>query len=377
MTEHSDVPIRVLFVTLSSDRPETEIVIGLAKLGVAVHVMCDPNGTHVDRLRAAGIPLTPLEIRSRNDGNAVRAIRAELERGGYNVLHLYHNKPVAHGLRAAKGLPVKIIAYRGIEGNVSFFDPVSWQRYLNPRIDRIICVCNAIRDYFHNMRVAGMKFPAHKAVRIYKGHDLAWYQATPANLADLDLPDDAFAVCCVANWRPRKGIEVLVEACGLLPADVPVHLLLVGDMDNAKLKRAIDASPMRDRIRLLGYRSDAPAIVAACDVAVLPSLKREGLPRSVIEAMAYAVPPVVTDSGGSPELVVNGESGIVVRSGDAEDLAAALLRLYKDPSLRRTMGEAARQRIATHFRIEDTVSETLALYHELLELPVEADADID
>ena len=85
--------------------------------------------------------------------------------------------------------------------------------------------------------------------------------------------------------------------------------------------------------------------------------------------MAYRVPPVVTDSGGSPELVVDGESGIVVPPMNAQALADAIEKLYRDDDLRRRMGEAARERIATAFRNEDTVKKTIALYEELVPNP--------
>ena len=82
--------------------------------------------------------------------------------------------------------------------------------------------------------------------------------------------------------------------------------------------------------------------------------------------MAYRVPPVVTDAGGSPELVIDGECGFVVPPRDAHAIADAILRLYEDGDLRRRLGEAARQRIATRFRNEDTVTRTIALYRELV-----------
>ncbi len=92
---------------------------------------------------------------------------------------------------------------------------------------------------------------------------------------------------------------------------------------------------MRERIHVPGHRDDAPALVAACDVFALPSVKREGLARSLIEAMAYGVAPVVTDCGGSPELVVDGRCGIVVPVRDAAALARAIARLYENPELRK------------------------------------------
>ncbi|HEU4619278.1 MAG TPA: glycosyltransferase, partial [Gammaproteobacteria bacterium] len=131
------------------------------------------------------------------------------------------------------------------------------------------------------------------------------------------------------------------------------------------LQKRIARSPMRERIRVFGYRRDAPRIVAACDAAVLPSLRREGLPKTVIEAMAYGVAPVVTNVGGSPELVEDGRSGRVVPPGDARALGAALLELYERPDLRRGFGSAARRRIAEEFSIEKTIEQTYELYREL------------
>ncbi len=108
-----------------------------------------------------------------------------------------------------------------------------------------------------------------------------------------------------------------------------------------------------------------PAIVAASDVFVLPTF-REGLSRAVIEAMAYSVPSIVTRVGGNTELIEDGVSGLVVPVGDVQALATAMERFYDDPDLRRRFGEAARHRIAKHFRNEDTVIKTLEIYKEIL-----------
>src|SRR5690606_36593192 len=116
----------------------------------------------------------------------------------------------------------------------------------------------------------------------------------------------------------------------------------------------------------LGYRDDAPALTAACDVFVLPSTRREGLARSLIEAMAYGVAPVVTDRGGSPELVQDGACVLVVPVADAPALARAIRTLHDDPDRRARLGSAARVRIRNDFRIEDTIARTLALYRSLV-----------
>jgi glycosyltransferase involved in cell wall biosynthesis len=107
-------------------------------------------------------------------------------------------------------------------------------------------------------------------------------------------------------------------------------------------------------------------VAAACNVAVLPSLRREGLPKTVIEAMAYGVPTIVTDVGGSPELVQHEISGIIVPPGDADALAAAMLRLWQQPELARTLGRGGRERIERDFSNRATVARTVARYRELV-----------
>ena len=368
--------IKALCITEDPDRPTTATFIGLKRAGVDVTVVCPPTAANNRAaLAEAGVPLLDLQVRGRFDRAGTRRLRDVLVRGRFDVLHVFSNRPLESGIVAVRGLPVRLIAYRGIVGNVSFFSPVSWLRFLNPRIDRIVCVCNAVRDYFLAMQPKFLRMPAERPVTIYKGHSLDWYTAKPASLSTVGIPAGAFVVVCVANYRPRKGIEVLVDALAELPRDWRVHLLLVGRMDAPRLRAKIAASPVRERIHAPGHRDDAPALVAACDLFVLPSVKREGLARSLIEAMAYGVAPIVTDCGGSPELVVDGECGLVVPARDAGALARAIARLHDDEALRKRFGAAARARIGTEFRIERTIEQTLALYRELVALPLPVKED--
>ena len=362
-------PIKTLCITEDADRPTTATFVGLVQAGVDVTVMCPPASDRRAALTEAGVRVLDLPLRKRVDRAGIAELRTELVRGGYDILHLFSNKAVQNGLIASRGLPVKIVAYRGIVGNVSFFNPVSWRRFLNPRIDRIVCVANAVRDYFLTMRPAFLRLSPEKLVTIHKGHSLDWYRAAPADLRSVGVPPGSFVIGCVANYRPRKGIELLVDAFSELPAEWHAHLLLIGGgMDAPALTKRIAASPVAANIHVLGYRKDSPALTAACDVFALPSTKREGLARSLIEAMAYGIAPVVTDCGGSPEVVVDGVSGIVVPVRDVPALAAALKRLHDDPALRRRMGAAARERIRNDFRVEDTIAKTLDLYRSLVRI---------
>ena len=360
------MPIRSLCITESADRPTVQTFIGMHNAGVEITVVCPADHPNNAVLQDAGVPTIDIRLPKNFDKDGIAKLRAELIRGQYDIVHTFNNKAVTNGLRAARGLPVKIVCYRGIVGALGFLDPMSWMRYLNPRIDRIVCVADAIRRHFLQMQPAFLRMPATRPVTIHKGHLLEWYDSEPTDLGQFGIPQDAFVIGCTANYRPRKGIDYLIDAIGMLPSDIPAHLLLVGRMDAKKLTARIKASPAAERIHRGGFRTDATELSAACDVFCLPSTKREGLARSIIEAMAYRVPPVVTDSGGSPELVVDGVSGIVVPPQDAASLATAFEKLYRDPNLRARMGDAARARIATDFRNEDTVNKTIELYRDLI-----------
>lgn len=361
--------IRSLCVTQGGDRPTLAMFVGMREAGIDVRVVCPADNANFAVLERAGVPVLDIALAKNFDRDGRRRLREELVRGRYHIVHTFNSRALTNGLHAVRGLPVRVIAYRGIVGNQSFLDPMSWQRYLNPRIDRIVCVCDAIRRWFLEMKPAFLRMPASRPVTIYKGHRLEWYDEPPVDLGTAGIPADAFTIGCTAAYRPRKGVEYLIEALERLPGDIPAHLVLIGNMDATRLTRRIGRSPARDRIHRVGFKPNAPAWSGACDVFCLPSVKREGLARAIIEAMAYGVPPVVTDSGGSPELVVDGESGFVVPIRDANALAAAFEKLYRDPALRERLGRAARERIRKDFDTAETVQRTVALYRELVPDP--------
>jgi len=357
--------MRVLVLTDIYNRPETETFIGLKKAGVDLEMLVRPEPAY-PRVQEAGIPTTDFAVNGRFDLKAIKALRKKLKEGRYDILHAFNNKAVSVGVIASVGLPVRIVAYRGIVGNVSFLSPNSWMTYLNPKVKKVICVCEAIRTFFLKMNFLGHKLDPKKFVTIYKGHKLEWYQAPQTDLTQFGVPGNAFVIGLAGRDRPRKGIEVLIEAINRLPENVDVHLLLVGKMHRKKLMRKIAASPRKNNIHLAGYRKDAPQIAAACNIFCLPSLEREGLPRAVIEAMAYGTPAIVSDTGGNPELVQNGVSGFSVRAGSADQLSEAIYKIFRDPELCKSMGIAAKERIDRHFNNQTTVDETLALYKEVM-----------
>lgn len=357
--------LKVLCIVLHSDLPQTEAFIGLMKAGVDIEVMTRPAAPHYERLRDAGVPLIDLALKSRFDLKGAGAIRAQLKAKRYDILHLFDNKSISNGILASWGIPVKIITYRGVSGHISYLDPSSWMTHLNPKVSAIACNSRSVAQYFLGLKCLGLELPPEKVVTLYKGHDLAWYGKQPADLSEFSIPEGDFVIGCTANFRPNKGVHLLIEALRHLPEDTPSHLLLIGKMDHPLLRASIDASPLRQRIHLAGFRSDAPALMAACDVTVLPTLRRESFSRSVVESMAYGIPPIVSAVGGNPELVEDGVSGLVFQQGNARDLAEKILLLRDDPRMRKEMGAAARRRIEQVFNVANTVRDTLRLYRDL------------
>ena len=157
----------------------------------------------------------------------------------------------------------------------------------------------------------------------------------------------------------------LVRAIALLPPG-SARATVVGDgpqrEDVADEIRRLGAEGTVD---LAGERDDVADVLAAADVFVLPTLS-EGLPMSVLEAMAAGLPVVAAAVGGVPELVDDGETGLLVPPGRPDALAAALGRLAADPALRRRLGAAGRRRAEAHFDIEACRRAHVELYRELL-----------
>ncbi len=150
-------------------------------------------------------------------------------------------------------------------------------------------------------------------------------------------------------------------SCALVGAD----LLLAGDgSERQALESLVTSLGVCDRVRFLGVRRDVPALLAASDVFVLPSLS-EAASLTLLEAMACAVPSVVTDVGGNPEIVTDGLTGRLVPRGDADVMGQAIRSLLSDPELARRVGLAARAHVEQHYALDDSLAQYLSLYRDL------------
>ena len=367
MESKNCVVMHILAITETPDRPTVETFIGIHKQNIRITVICKQGWKYEAKLKAEGIDTLNLLFSRKIYFPAIKKLKEILVNNHIDIVHTYTNNGLSNAIFALMGFKnIKLVAYRGIVGNVSFLDPISWMRYLNPRIDRIICVCNAIRDHFLAMKPHFLAMPKDRPVTIYKGHRIEWYRDAPADIERLGIPKNAFVVGCIANSRPRKGLEYLIGALDLIPQDIPLYLLLVGRMEGRKINSAVKLSKNKQKIIMPGFCENAPAISAACDAVCLPSYKREGLPRSIIEAMSSGVPPIVTNSGGSPEVVEHNISGIVVPVKDSQAIANAIEKLYRSDSYRNLLGKNAIKRIEKDFTSDITIKKTIDVYHQLL-----------
>jgi glycosyltransferase involved in cell wall biosynthesis len=185
----------------------------------------------------------------------------------------------------------------------------------------------------------------------------------PALRAQLGGATGRPVVLSLARLNGRKGLGTLLEAAALVPE---AAFAVAGEgAERPALEARIRDLGLEHRFRLLGQRDDVPALLANSDVFVLSST-REGLPLSVLEAMAAGRPVVASAIGGTDEVVTAGETGLLFPPGDAPALAQALRRLFADPDLANRLSGAARVRVRNEFAAEIMTRRVEAIYEELL-----------
>jgi glycosyltransferase involved in cell wall biosynthesis len=210
-----------------------------------------------------------------------------------------------------------------------------------------------------------------KIIVIYNGVDVKRY-GRPVDRAairkQLGVEVNSPLIVVVATLREPKGHRYLIEAAATIVPKYPdLGVLFVGDGDlREKLQAQVQELNLGDHIRFLGNRSDVAELLAASDLFVLPSLW-EGLPMSLLEAMASGLPIVATEVSGTVRVMAPDQTGILVPPGDSQRLAQAIERLLSDSALAQAMGAAARRRVAAEFSAQKQADEHLALYRRLLD----------
>ena len=234
-----------------------------------------------------------------------------------------------------------------------------------------IAISDAVRAHI----LRHTHIPATKIERIYYGIE---YDVThtvsrtgaPSLREELGVPSDTRLITIVARLGEEKGHRYAIEALSkILDGISNIRLLVVGHEDSlseADLRRVAQAHGVEDQVVFCGFRQDIRNILGQSDLMVLPSL-REGFGLVLLEAMAVGCPIVATNVGAIPEIIVDGETGLLVRPGDPAGLSSAVKRLLSSPQLVGSLVRAARERLEEHFAFNTMIQHTHSLYQRLLE----------
>lgn len=190
---------------------------------------------------------------------------------------------------------------------------------------------------------------------------------------EFEIKEDEQLICFIGRLVREKGILELIEAFAeIIEANNKVKLMIVGDAASdrdqetkKKLKRLLAQDKFKDKIIMTGYRKDIPQLLALSDLFVLPS-HREGMPRSIIEAMMMGKPVVATRIRGCREEVVDGKTGYLVKVETPADLADKISRILNDPELKRKMGQAGRKRALKLYDEDKVIERQLEVLDKLL-----------
>lgn len=231
--------------------------------------------------------------------------------------------------------------------------------------DRIVFVSRYTRDRF--LSIANV--PKKKIEIIYNGIDLKEYEEpidVQKKKADVGIKEGEFVVGNVSNLYPVKGQIYLLKAAMKVIKEIPnTKFLIIGRGElEGKLRREARDLGIESNVKFLGFREDVKELLKIMDIFVLSSLS-EGLPLSLIEAMASKVPVVVTAVGGIPEVVDDGIDGLLVPSADADTLAEKLTNLLKNKRIADRLGFSGNQKIKDQFNLQFMLNKYQEIYSVL------------
>jgi len=335
-----------------------------------------PDGPLAAELRVAGaqtVPIEPLRLRRTLRPDALASAGAGVARAAagvaraaraHRVALLHANTTTAHLVGAAAGALTHVPCVWHVR---DLHTPALLRDTLGPAARAIVCISGAVRD---SLGASGAS-----ARVIWNGIDADAFAAGAGEgdlRAELGL-GSAPLVLMVAQMVPWKGHGTLLRALKTLRDALPDACAAIagGDLfgENAEYEAALRREAanlgLGEAVHWLGWRTDVADLMAACDVVAVPS-DAEPFGRVALEAMAMGRAVVGTRAGGLPEVVADGETGLLVPPGDAPALSEALRRVLEDASLRAKMGEAGAQRVRERFSAAAHARAVESLYDEIL-----------
>jgi glycosyltransferase involved in cell wall biosynthesis len=363
---------RVLQVVLSLDTGGTErLVVELCtklRRRVEMAVCClDSPGALAQEVTDCGIEVVALHRDTGFRPTLGYRIAKLAERHRATIIHCHQYSPFVYGRIATLCHPHLKLVFTE-HGRLSDGPPSLKRRMINPLLGwlpgSLYSVSSALRD---SMIAEG--FPTRRIAVIHNGVDPGAPPTTADRRTarrDLWIPEGTLVVGTVARLDRVKNLETLIDAFAGMRAVFPRSaLVIIGDgEERSRLEAFARNSGVREAIRFYGNRADVRRLMPGFDVYVNSSIS-EGVSLTILEAMATGLPVVATAVGGTPEIVIDGITGVLVPARQPATLTAALVELCTSPDLRRVLGSAARQSVEAAFGIDRMVEQYAGVYEQL------------
>ncbi len=337
-----------------------QVSLQLQRRGIRSVVVVLTDGVLVDEARRKGLDVFVLHKRDGRDLGLIVRIARVLRRERVDVVHSHNFAPLNYGTLAAKlcGLPTVNTRH----GRAA----LTASRVIWALTDAVIAVSeDAKRELLAYNRI-----DARKVHVLLNAVDTAAYATRAAGglrRADVGLPEVVPVVGTVGRLSPEKDHATLLTAFKTVrEAGSPAHLVIVGGGPlAATLTTQVGALALGHCVHLLGFRTDVSELLPLFDIYVLPS-RMEGVSLTLLEAMSAGLPVVATRVGGNPEVVVDGDTGVLVEPADSRTLADAIGALLANEPRRLSMGARGRARAFGQFGIDRLVEAHMQLYKRLL-----------
>lgn len=346
--------------SLSSELPKLghQVVLGV------FHNAHNPHLEIAERVRQDGIPLEIIPCRGRLDWAAVRAVRRCVAQHRVDVIHAHGYKSDMYGIVAARMTRVPLVAtchnWTGASVSLRLYSTVDC--IVLHQAHHVVAVSQDVCNHLVQFAI-----PKAKITVIGNGIDTERFGAArPALREELSLGGRTI-IGVVGRLSPEKGHKFLLHAAPRLIAEFPdAAFLFVGaGPEQPALESLTRQLNLWDRVFFAGFRDDMPNVYASIDVLALPSLK-EGSPLALLEAMAAALPVVATDVGDVGQIVVSGESGLLVAPRNPEALCGAIGRLIADAGLRVRLAANGRRYVQEHFSATRMAQNYVDVYEDVL-----------
>jgi glycosyltransferase involved in cell wall biosynthesis len=323
-------------------------------------IACQPGSRLFSEAKAAGLPVAAIAMRGVLDVPALLALRRLMKARGVRLVHTHSSVDSWLATVAAKSLGLPVVRGRHVT------IPVLRRRALVYRLaDRVITSGETVKAM-----IARAGVPARRIDAIAAGYDPARFHAGVSGTAvRKELGLDGPVVGLVANLRGSKGHRYFLDAARDVLAELPqTRFLIVGDgVAFEEVRRRVSELGLQAQVIMTGFRRDVPEVMAALDVLVLPSIRSEAVSQVILQALALGTPVVGTTVGGTPDVVRDGVSGLLVPPADAPALAAAIVKLLRDPARARAMGRAGQALVQAQYTIDAMMGRTTSVYSELLD----------